>query len=376
MLARTCCLSCAGVSSHLASDQTKMRLSRLLLLAIVLSVTLLSLCASASQWSKEDHEIFELQAALEKAEAALSSRKGTTGSTGSKKVNFYSLLGIPNTATSSEIKRAYRKRSLELHPDKNSGVKGAQKRFEQLGLVYKILRDDRKDRYDHFLRSGFPKWRNTGYFYERYRPGLGSVVVGIVLFTMLVEVLISRLTSLQERAKILRLKHSAYLVAWGPRYQSILIGEEGAKVSATEKKVKLPITGFPDLPAMPTAAQQSSTNWDEQEKKIRQSVSGATSASHGCGNGSVVVECLVKDKQVYLHDKFSEEWVILDENDAQPSQFIQTWPIRFVNALINKVTGKHEDVLQEDYDDADQAVTQPAVVTNGAAKKRNKKKAQ
>lgn len=356
-----------------------MRLSKLLLLAFVLSITLFSISTSASQWSKEDHEIFELQAALEKAEAALS-RKSSSGSGGSKKVNFYSLLGIPNTATSSEIKRAYRKKSLELHPDKNSGVKGAQKRFEQLGLVYKILRDDRKDRYDHFLRSGFPKWRNTGYFYERYRPGLGSVIVGIVVFTMLVEVLISRLTSAQERAKILRLKHSAYLVAWGPRYQSVLVGDEGAKLSATEKKVKLPITGFPDLPALPSTAQQPSTNWDEQEQKVRKSVSGATSASHGCGSGSVVVECLVKDKEVYLHDKFSDEWVFLDENDAQPSQFVQTWPVRFVHAVINKVTGKHEDVLQEDEDEDQTSEPAPAAapapaVSNGSAKKRNKKNA-
>ncbi len=63
---------------------------------------------------------------------------------------------------------------------------------------------------------------NNGYFYERYRPGLGSVVVGIILVTMLVEVGISKLTSGQERAKIERLKMSARLVAWGPRYQALL----------------------------------------------------------------------------------------------------------------------------------------------------------
>ncbi len=102
---------------------------------------------SAVQWDKDDQEIFQLQSALEKSEG--------------KGANFYTILAIPRTSSSAEIKRAYRKKSLELHPDKNAGVAGAQQRFERLGLVYKILRDGRKDRYDHFLSKGFPKWRTT-----------------------------------------------------------------------------------------------------------------------------------------------------------------------------------------------------------------------
>ena len=34
-------------------------------------------------------------------------------------------------------------------------------------------------RYDYFLQNGFPVWRGTGYYYERYRPGLGTVLIGL-----------------------------------------------------------------------------------------------------------------------------------------------------------------------------------------------------
>ncbi|EST09942.1 DnaJ [Kalmanozyma brasiliensis GHG001] len=338
-----------------------MRLPRFVLFAALLLVTLCSF-ASASNWDKDDHEIFELQSAL-----TTSIGKGTT---------FYSLLDIPISASSSEIKRAYRRKSLEWHPDKNSGVKGAQQRFERLGLVYKILRDERKDRYDHFLRSGFPKWRRDGYFYERYRPGLGSVMVGIVLVSMLVEVGVSRLTSGQERAKVERLKMSARAVAWGPRYQALLAGllfpakpaVGGSKVTETERKVRVPITGFP-LPAFPssTAIQGGTVDWDVQENLARTALSAATSS-----DGAPIVDCLVQGEDVLLLDRFSGDWVRLDENDARPSGMLQTWPVRLVGAIVNKVTGKGEDVFNEEEEVEVEQEKETKVQKNKKGKKKTK----
>lgn len=120
--------------------------------------------AAAAQWSTQDYELFDVSRALEKAEGA-----NTT---------FYSFLNVSSRATTDEISKAYRKRSLQLHPDKNHGVKDAQARFERLGLIAKILRTpDVRERYDHFYRNGFPKWKGTGYFYSRYRPGVGAVLL-------------------------------------------------------------------------------------------------------------------------------------------------------------------------------------------------------
>lgn len=45
-----------------------------------------------------------------------------------------------------------------------------------------ILRGPGRERYDHFLSNGFPKWKGTGYYYARFRPGLGSVLAGLFIF--------------------------------------------------------------------------------------------------------------------------------------------------------------------------------------------------
>jgi hypothetical protein len=54
-------------------------------------------------------------------------------------------------------------------------------RFARLGVVTNILRGERRDRYDWFLNNGFPKWRGTGYYYQRYRPGAATVLVGLFI---------------------------------------------------------------------------------------------------------------------------------------------------------------------------------------------------
>jgi hypothetical protein len=48
-------------------------------------------------------------------------------------------------------------------------------------VVAKILQGENRERYDYFLANGFPKWRGTGYYYARFRPGLGSVLAGLFL---------------------------------------------------------------------------------------------------------------------------------------------------------------------------------------------------
>lgn len=133
---------------------------------------------------------------------------------------FYSFMGVTPSVTQDELNKAYRKKSRTLHPDKaranwlaqysqqqiplkkakgqKEGVKvtkskqpsqkeitafnkEASHRFSLLGLVAGILRGSERERYDHFLRNGFPKWRGTGYYYERFRPGLFSVLFGLFI---------------------------------------------------------------------------------------------------------------------------------------------------------------------------------------------------
>lgn len=172
--------------------------------ALLLLLTCLTVFVAA--WSKEDHEIFRLRDEVQASEG--------------QNETFYSFMGIPPSASQDDINKAYRKLSRTLHPDKarsnwianynkptktktKAGAKPtvhvrkdkkpsqselkrfdkeASARFERLSLVANILRGPMRERYDHFLKNGFPRWRGTGYYYERFRPGLGSVLLGLFVF--------------------------------------------------------------------------------------------------------------------------------------------------------------------------------------------------
>lgn len=57
--------------------------------------------------------------------------------------------------------------------------KEANDRFARLSTIANILKGPQRDRYDFFLRTGFPMWRGTGWYYRRFRPGLGAVIIGL-----------------------------------------------------------------------------------------------------------------------------------------------------------------------------------------------------
>ncbi|GMM49411.1 hypothetical protein DASB73_003690 [Starmerella bacillaris] len=66
-----------------------------------------------------------------------------------KRKDLYKILEIEKTASSYEIKRAYRKLALVYHPDKNQGNEEAEEKFKQITEAYETLSDDQKrQRYD------------------------------------------------------------------------------------------------------------------------------------------------------------------------------------------------------------------------------------
>lgn len=69
--------------------------------------------------------------------------------------NFYGILGLSKDATESEIKKAYRRLSLQYHPDKNSNDEEKNKLFCKVSNAYQVLSDPEKRKsYDFSLNSG------------------------------------------------------------------------------------------------------------------------------------------------------------------------------------------------------------------------------
>lgn len=72
------------------------------------------------------------------------------------KEDYYDILGVSKGASASEIKKAYRKKALEYHPDKNPGDAKAEEMFKKAAEAYEVLSDsDKKAKYDQFGHAAF-----------------------------------------------------------------------------------------------------------------------------------------------------------------------------------------------------------------------------
>jgi len=72
------------------------------------------------------------------------------------KRDFYEILGVPKDATDEQIKSAYKKLAIKLHPDKNPGDKNAEEKFKEAAEAYDVLRDsEKRGQYDRFGHAAF-----------------------------------------------------------------------------------------------------------------------------------------------------------------------------------------------------------------------------
>ncbi|KAJ7638894.1 DnaJ domain-containing protein [Roridomyces roridus] len=254
--------------------------------AFLLSFTLLAFLASiVLAWEKEDHEIFDLVSALEAAEG-----KGTS---------FYSWLDVPSTATTPEIAKAYRKKSMILHPDKNPNDKTIHERFARLGVISTILRNkESRERYDFFYKNGVPKWRGTGYYYSRFRPGLGTALVFLIFVSSGFHYIIQRINYRTDIERIDRFVKAAQQAAWGPKL--------------------VPIEG---------------------QRKVRVNISEGRT-----------VDMVVDAKNVYILDDSGEKH-ILDASTASRPDFMNTWFIALARSTyyrtLDRVSPSKEHVSPE-----------------------------
>ncbi|XP_015779345.1 PREDICTED: dnaJ homolog subfamily C member 1-like [Acropora digitifera] len=185
---------------------------------IILLFMILSKSPHVHSWDAIDLELFDLVEEV--------------------KGNFYDILGLQQDASASDIRRAYRKLSLQLHPDKNKEP-DAEIKFRQLVAVSEVLKDEEKrKRYDIILRDGLPDWRQPVFYYRRVRK------MGLIEFVLLIFL-------------ILTIGH--YIVAWSIylekkfELEEILFSKkkrEYKKRNKNKLKSKLNDEDIPDLADM------------------------------------------------------------------------------------------------------------------------------
>ena len=72
-----------------------------------------------------------------------------------EKRDYYEVLGVDKGASAEDIKKAYRKKAIQYHPDKNPGDKEAEEKFKEAAEAYDVLSDPQKRaRYDQFGHAG------------------------------------------------------------------------------------------------------------------------------------------------------------------------------------------------------------------------------
>lgn len=83
--------------------------------------------------------------------------------------NFYDAMEIDQSATTADVRKAYKKMALVLHPDKNDAP-DAEIQFRQLAAIYEVLKDKgRREMYDRVLVEGLPNWKNPAFYFRRMR---------------------------------------------------------------------------------------------------------------------------------------------------------------------------------------------------------------
>ena len=85
------------------------------------------------------------------------------------KRDYYEVLGVSRTASLDEIKKAYRKKAVQYHPDKNPGNKEAEEKFKEATDAYSVLSDkEGRAKYDQYGHAAFEQGGGASGFHADF----------------------------------------------------------------------------------------------------------------------------------------------------------------------------------------------------------------
>jgi molecular chaperone DnaJ len=105
-----------------------------------------------------------------------------------EKRDYYEVLGVDRSATDKELKKAYRKAALELHPDRNPDDPQAEEKFKEVSEAFQVLNDPEKralyDRYGHagLEGAGYRGFADVGDIFSHFHDIFGDFFGGADLF--------------------------------------------------------------------------------------------------------------------------------------------------------------------------------------------------
>ncbi|MEQ2210243.1 DnaJ subfamily C member 10 [Xenoophorus captivus] len=90
--------------------------------------------------------------------------------------DYYELLGVSREATTREIRQAFKKLALTMHPDKNPGDSSAHDKFLKVNRAYEVLKDeDLRKKYDKYGEKGLDEQQGGRYeSWNYYRYDFGK----------------------------------------------------------------------------------------------------------------------------------------------------------------------------------------------------------